>query len=115
MACFIKKSLEERKCESERILQKHSTRIPILVDKVPGSDIIDIDRKKYLVPKNLTVGQFLYVIRKRIQLSPEQALFIFVNNNVLVPLSQEIGSIYNKYKSEDGFLYINYSGENTFG
>jgi len=36
------------------------------------------------VPADLTVGQFVYVIRKRIKLSPEKAIFIFVNN-VLPP------------------------------
>jgi GABA(A) receptor-associated protein len=49
------------------------------------SDIPDIDKKKYLVPADLTVGQFVYVIRKRIKLQPEKAIFIFVNNNVLPP------------------------------
>ena len=29
---------------------------------------------------DLTVGQFIYVIRKRIKLPPERALFIFANN-----------------------------------
>ncbi|KAE8956555.1 hypothetical protein PR001_g31694, partial [Phytophthora rubi] len=48
------------------------------------SDIPDIDKKKFLVPADLTVGQFVYVIRKRIKLSPEKAIFIFVNN-VLPP------------------------------
>lgn len=40
----------------------------------------DIDKKKYLVPSDLTVGQFVYVIRKRIKLSPEKGIFIFINN-----------------------------------
>ena len=31
-------------------------------------------------PTDLTVSQFQYVIRKRIKLAPEKALFIFVNN-----------------------------------
>jgi GABA(A) receptor-associated protein len=35
---------------------------------------------RYLVPSDLTVGQFVYVIRKRIKLSPEKAIFIFVKN-----------------------------------
>ena len=36
------------------------------------------------MPADLTVGQFVYVIRKRIKLSPEKAIFIFVDN-VLPP------------------------------
>ncbi len=36
------------------------------------------------MPSDLTVGQFVYVIRKRIKLSPEKAIFVFVRN-VLPP------------------------------
>lgn len=35
---------------------------------------------RYLVPADLTVGQFVYVIRKRIKVSPEKAIFMFVKN-----------------------------------
>jgi GABA(A) receptor-associated protein len=30
-------------------------------------------------------------------------------------LSANMGQIYSAHKDEDGFLYIAYSGENTFG
>lgn len=56
----------------------------------------------------------MYVIRKRIKLSPEKAIFIFVNN-VLPPTAALMSSIYDEHKDDDGFLYIAYSGENTFG
>ena len=36
------------------------------------------------MPADLTVGQFVYVIRKRIRVSPEKAIFMFVKN-VLPP------------------------------
>jgi GABA(A) receptor-associated protein len=35
-----------------------------------------------LVPADLTVGQFHYVIRKRIKLAPEKALFLFCSNSI---------------------------------
>ncbi|KAL2573481.1 hypothetical protein AAZV13_17G129300 [Glycine max] len=69
---------------------------------------------RYLVPADLTVGQFVYVIRKRIKLSAEKAIFIFVDN-VLPPTGAIMSSIYDEKKDEDGFLYVTYSGENTFG
>lgn len=37
---------------------------------------------RYLVPADLTVGQFVYVVRKRIKLSAEKAIFIFVKNSL---------------------------------
>ena len=44
---------------------------------------------RYLVPADLTVGQFVYVVRKRIKLSPEKAIFIFVKN-ILPPTGENI-------------------------
>lgn len=113
---------EKRKAEAERIRQKYSDRIPVcrtgfpgcelslttsqvICEKVEKSDIATIDKKKYLVPADLTVGQFVYVIRKRIKLSPEKAIFIFVDE-VLPPTAALMSSIYEEHKDEDGFLYI---------
>lgn len=73
-----------------------------------------IDKKKYLVPSDLTVGQFVFVIRQRIKLAPEKAIFIFVDE-VLPPTAALMSSIYEEYRDEDGFLYVSYSGENCFG
>ena len=48
------------------------------------------------------------------KLPPEMALFIFVNNTI--PSSSTLMSnLYSQYKDPDGFLYLTYSGENTFG
>lgn len=78
--------LEKRKKEAERIKAKYPDRLPVIVERVEKSDIPVIDKKKYLVPADLTVGQFMYVIRKRIKLNPEKAIFIFVNGT-LPPVS----------------------------
>lgn len=79
----------------------------VICEKVEKSDIATIDKKKYLVPADLTVGQFVYVIRKRIKLSPEKAIFIFVDE-VLPPTAAIMSSIYEEHKDDDGFLYITY-------
>lgn len=104
----------KRKSEAARIRAKYPDRIPVICEKDDRSDIPDIDKKKYLVPADLTVGQFVYVIRKRIKLSPEKAIFIFINNT-LPPTASLMSTIYEEQKDSDGFLYITYSGENTFG
>ncbi|OMO91508.1 Autophagy protein Atg8 ubiquitin-like protein [Corchorus capsularis] len=71
------------------------------------SDVPDIDKKKYLVPVDLTVRQFVYVVRKRIKLSPEKAIFIFVKN-IVPPTAAMMSAIYEENKDEDGFLYMTY-------
>ncbi|KAJ6729903.1 MICROTUBULE-ASSOCIATED PROTEINS 1A/1B LIGHT CHAIN 3-RELATED, partial [Salix viminalis] len=79
----------KRRAEAARIREKYPDRIPVIVEKAERSDIPNIDKKKYLVPADLTVGQFVYVIRKRIKLSAEKAIFIFVDN-VLPPTGNNL-------------------------
>ncbi|KAL6562254.1 Autophagy-related protein 8C-like [Orobanche gracilis] len=106
--------LERRQAESASIREKYPERVPVIVEKAIKSEVPDIDKKKYLVPADLTVGQFVYVVRKRIKLSAEKAIFVFVNN-MLPPSAALMSAIYDEHKDEDGFLYMTYSGENTFG
>tara|TARA_Y100000590_G_scaffold469729_1_gene659376 strand:- start:2822 stop:3181 length:360 start_codon:yes stop_codon:yes gene_type:complete len=111
-------SLNTRKEESNRIMTKYEGKIPIIVNRGYKADIADIDKKKFLVPGDLTIAQFTSVIRKRIKLGSEQAIFIFVKSNdkEIIPLqSASVESIYHSNKNEDGFLYITYAGENVFG
>jgi GABA(A) receptor-associated protein len=69
-----------------------------------------------LVPYDITVGQFIYVIRKRIRLPASSALFLFVGEDaILLPINLEMLDVYHRYKNKDGFLYILYSKENVFG
>jgi len=107
--------ITKRLSESERILDKFPDRVPIIVEISQSSkDLPELDKHKYLVPGDLTVGQFQYVLRKRIKLKPEKAMYIFFDNT-LAPTSEIIRTIYEDYKDEDKFLYCTVSGESTFG
>jgi GABA(A) receptor-associated protein len=108
-------SFEKRKTYAEQIKAKYPSRIPIICEKNRFSkNSPDIDKKKYLVPYNLNLGQFIYQIRKRLNLNPEVALFFFTGG-FISSHSQFISNLYSQYKDEDGFLYIYYAVENTFG
>merc|ERR1711939_559073 len=106
--------MDKRSAEAARIREKYPDRIPVICEKEPRSDIPPVDKRKYLIPMDLTVGQFVYVIRKRISIPPEKAIFIFVNNT-LPPTAALMSTVYEQHKDEDGFMYMMYSGENTFG
>ena len=106
--------IEERIKESRKISLKYPTRVPIIVEKSFKCDLQDIDKKKYLVPKDMTMGQFVFVIRKRIKLDTSQALFVMVNNS-LESSNKLLGEVYDDKADKDGFLYITYTSENTFG
>ncbi|KAF3837055.1 hypothetical protein F7725_004519 [Dissostichus mawsoni] len=133
---------EKRRSEGEKIRKKYPDRVPVIVEKAPKARIGDLDKKKYLVPSDLTVGQFYFLIRKRIHLRAEDALF-FVNN-VIPPTSATMGLLYQarlifyltdhvvihvlshieilcflsisqEHHEEDFFLYIAYSDESVYG
>lgn len=107
-------SFDKRKLESTKICTKYPDRIPIICERGGKSDMPEIDKSKYLVPADLTLGQFVYIIRKRIKLNAEQAIFLFINNKI-PPTSALISRLYDEHKDKDGFMYVSYCGENTFG
>lgn len=110
-----KHSFEIRVDEAARIRIKYPGRIPVIVEKSPRDKMLpSIDKSKFLVPSDLTVGQFTFVIRKRMTLAPESALFVFCDN-MLPTTSSQMGELYMGHQDRDGFLYMQYCGENTFG
>ena len=110
-----KNDYNKRLVESTNIKQKYTDRIPIIVEKYyKNTTLPNIDKCKYLVPREMNLGQFIYIIRKRIHLESDQALFVTVNG-VLGSSSTTISELYDNHKDEDGFLYVVYTSENTFG
>ena len=110
-----KYDFDTRKAESEKIKEKYPNRFPIIVHKHKKSTLPDIEKSKFLVPAELSLGQFMYIVRRRIKLDEKDSLFLFLNNTVMGASSDSISNIYEEHKDEDGFLYITYCNENVFG
>ncbi len=108
-------NIDKRIIEFKKIKQKYPARIPVIIEPNWESKKLKvIDKSKYLVENDLTVAQLLFVIRKRVELEPQEAIYLFFNNK-FYPTSELIKNIYNTEKDEDGFLYVKYIMENTFG
>merc|ERR1712023_314640 len=45
---------EKRRAEGEKIRRKYPDRVPVIVEKSPKARIGDLDKKKYLVPSDLS-------------------------------------------------------------
>ena len=109
------KTIEERLSETKQIKLKNPNRACIyIVKSTTNSSLPNLDKNKYLVPIDITIGQLAYIIRKRINLCSAAAMFLMVNNTML-PTTSTIGEIENKHINADGFLYIHYTTENCFG
>ena len=108
-------TFDKRKAEALRINTKYKNRIPVIIEvNESNKNELNLDKRKYLVPFDLTVSQFIFVLRKRIELNPEIAVFIFFNNT-LPPSSETMSGMYKLHKDKDGFLYATVSLESTFG
>ena len=106
---------DERKLKASLILKQHPDRIPVVVECSETLQAIHpLKKNKFIVPQDLTLAQFMFVIRKHMKLEPEYAIFVFINNR-LHPSTTPIGIIYAQEKDEDGFIYLDVFQESTFG
>lgn len=109
-------TFEKRSSECTRLLSKYPDRSPVVCEIARNSKDLVLTKTKFLVPRDLTIGHLLAIIRKHITgLNPAQSIFLFTEKGTLPMTSQIIGSIVNEHKNLDGFLYLTVSGENTFG
>lgn len=115
-------SFEERLKESTRIKSKYPDRIPIIVEISnpkfslfsKQEDLKPLEKKKYLVPNNLSIGEFQHIIRQKLKVDQTKAIFLFVNNTI-PPTSELLSVIHDKFHDIDGFTYCFLSFESTFG
>ena len=96
---------------AEKLQAKYPDRVPVVITGMDSK--ITLNKKKYLVPLDLTVGQLVYIIRKNVKdLQPSEAIFIFISDKkILPPTSALVKSIYDEYAS-DGFIKIDIALEN---
>ena len=111
-------TFDERMTEANRVINKHPDKLPIICEKNKNSKLICNEETsvkiKFLVSKDITCAQFIYILRRQFSLPAEKAIFLFVQQ-IIPTCSETIQDLYAKYKSEDNFLYITYSDENVFG
>ena len=108
-------SFQSRVEDFERIRQRFPGRIPIIVEKASrATDAPPLAKQKFLAPDAMSMGQFIYVIRRSMNLPPEKALFVFCGD-ILPTTATPMRELYHNYRDQDGFLYLCYSSESTFG
>ncbi|KAG5505003.1 hypothetical protein JKF63_04450 [Porcisia hertigi] len=71
---------------------------------------------KCILPRSKSVAEVILTLRDRLALDSCQSVFLSVGeNDVLVPGNSLLGDLYERYRNMDGFLYLGYLLENTFG
>ncbi|OWM67379.1 hypothetical protein CDL15_Pgr000831 [Punica granatum] len=106
--------LDKRVEESKSVIVKYPDRVPVIIERYSRTDLPEMEKKKFLVPRDMSVGQFIHLLSSRLHIAPGKALFMFVKNT-LPSTASRMDSIYQSFRDEDGFLYMCYSTEKTFG
>ena len=109
--------VNQRKQSCDKLKKLYPDKIPVIVEKDPRSKILnDIDKTKYLIPCIITASQFIFMIRKRLQLNESEALFLIAKEKYTISGETNMNDVYQKYSDkEDGYLYITYSSKEIWG
>ena len=91
---------ESRTKESSHLLEKYPERVPIIIERSENSiHLTIIDKNKFLVPTELKMSQLLWVIRKRMNIKREQAVFLFSESGKLFAGTEFVSTIYENNKA----------------
>lgn len=111
---FKKKYTEsERLTQTTKVISKFQDRVPVFVE----CQDFELVKNKYLVPRDITCGQFIYILRKNLkEIKPDTALFMFFGGGIIAPSGETIGNVYDyNMDPEDHFLYCRVKKESVFG
>lgn len=107
-------TLSHRKSLHEKIQKAYPLHCPIIVESRSSKDP-QIQRKKFLISSGASMGKVFYEFHKHMPTVASTQAIIFFTENLLIPVSDIVDDVYFKYHDEDGFLYITYTTESTFG
>merc|ERR1712078_54485 len=94
-----------RREEVRRVLNKFPDRFPVICTRAPRSDLPHISKEKFLVPGTMLCGEAM---------SADRTIYLFVKT-IALRSSALMSEVYETYKADDGYLYIQYCSENVLG
>ncbi|TQD96888.1 hypothetical protein C1H46_017493, partial [Malus baccata] len=75
------------------------------IERYSWTDLPKMEKKKFIIPRDMSVGQFIHILSSMLHLIPGKALFVFLKNT-LPQTANRLDSIYETYKEDDGFLDV---------
>ncbi len=86
--------------------------MPVIVERFHKErNLPQLDKTKFLVPQELTMSQFVTIIRNRMSLTSTQAFYLLIDDKGIASMSMTLTELYEKKKNADGFLYMSYASQ----
>ena len=111
-------TFETRENESRKIIEQNPNKVPIICLKDPNSHLIEMKKTRYLLDKSFTISQFTSLIKQKLKLNSNEALFLIAkkrNKNYSLAGDIPMSQAYDEFKEKDGFLYILYTSKEIWG
>ena len=117
-------SLSERTKSIKILHQKYPNQVAVIVRRMEGSALPELSSNKFIVPKDLSVAQWLYIMRRqKLKINETQNIYFFVDTGLqsdgksveIMNGVELMSQVFQKAKKEDGAMYVWYREEDTFG
>ena len=100
-----KYTFAHRNMESARVQTKYPDRVPVILEKAARSRVMALGRQKFLVPRKISVGQFLLTAQTHLATGDDQPHFLLSGHSVLRQ-TERMQDVYDRDQDTDGFLYL---------
>ena len=101
---------------SERIRNRHYSKVPVIVDRAANTPNLPLlEKQKYLTPQHFTMANFTNEILQQLPVQEQSHICFYVGNGVRAMPAMLMQQVYEQYKDTDGFLYVTYGEHKTFG
>lgn len=106
---------ERDQAKARDVAQKHPTKIIVVVHRSAGT-VLKLRRRKFVVPCEVTLSEFVCIVRKHSALMPSEAFFLFEKTSRrMVSGSSTIQELALRHVDGDRILHMEYCTENAFG
>ena len=110
------KSFTARRKECVHLKSKYPDRAPFVIKRhLNSKNIADLEQSRFMLLKDQPMGMVIKLVRERLSLSPKESLYFFVKDGVVLSASMTVAEVYQLYTDEDGFAYLTYATQETFG
>lgn len=107
----------QRKTLACKEVEEHEDCIPIILQHFTRPSLKYPKQKKLLLHRSATTAELIHYIRKDCKLvDAREGVFLCLrSHNYILKGDRQIGSLYEKYKSKDAWLYVLYSSQDFSG